>query len=622
MRGSSETTWRTSRHSADGPAAACVQAGGALLDLRDGSIVLDDLSAAGSRVVLRPAIEDGTPQVSAGSGRASGVAPLRSVPSRTEWIEQSTVPRRGVSRLFGGRSDELDEVDSKVDAAHKSPFAVEPLDDLLRTIETWRAESRADNPRVAAIDLLASTARIRRERLSTVVDHEDLLALLQDSYRPAGSTAGGALAVFERPALTSDSSSGLAMLASAQKLVVTVLHDLATRGGTLDLFAISERLDRDQRSEMVWRSALDFVRSHQSMRNQVRALVADAPAGSELETSRTYAIPARVWDMFETKAPSTVHQGRRSYRARMRRTDEVVDARSDAVPTRRRGEPQLPTPPTTTIDRFPRDFSRPYRPRPGTQPLVASHAHPPVSSIHRPVPGITRLPSINLMTIEGIAERAVEAAEFTYANFAGIQDLNSVRGAINCTQAVVAVDALLDGNRNARIPLAGEGAAGVWHLQALHGGEWVPVNNHDDIITRMTERPGSRGVVYTGDSTRGHVFNVIHTASGVVYLDGQSGGISDLHIEGVTHIGLMQYMPRERAAIPPSGVLVAASIRPDLATSGGRSGTSSVTAGAHVVTDQHGTQWASSSRSARDGQGNLIPDAERACVEVTTLPHG
>jgi hypothetical protein len=36
----------------------------------------------------------------------------------------------------------------------------------------------------------------------------------------------------------------------------------------------------------------------------------------------------------------------------------------------------------------------------------------------------------------------------------------------------------------------------------------------------------------------------------------------------------------------------------------------------HIVMDHDGTQWASGSRSARDAQGDLIPDDQRACVEV------
>jgi hypothetical protein len=89
---------------------------------------------------------------------------------------------------------------------------------------------------------------------------------------------------------------------------------------------------------------------------------------------------------------------------------------------------------------------------------------------------------------------------------------------------------MLNGDTQVRVPPSDTGG---WYaldlLQDQYGGRWVAVGGYDDVIARIAGEPGSRGVVFIspreGDP---HIFNVAHTDDGVVFLDGQIGGLAAL----------------------------------------------------------------------------------------------
>ncbi|MFI8527548.1 protein-glutamine glutaminase family protein [Promicromonospora sukumoe] len=166
---------------------------------------------------------------------------------------------------------------------------------------------------------------------------------------------------------------------------------------------------------------------------------------------------------------------------------------------------------------------------------------PPWPLINRLVPGVTTRPSINQnVLVNASASVRVEAERFLTERFPRLAELNPVHGNVNCNQAVVAVDRMLDGDTAVRIPPSGPGFYGMDLLQTRRDGEFLPVDGYDDVIDRIEERPWSRGVVYVGWDNGSHLFNVVDTDDGVVFLDGQTGHLALLP-EDAHWIGLMRY---------------------------------------------------------------------------------
>lgn len=296
-------------------------------------------------------------------------------------------------------------------------------------------------------------------------------------------------------------------------------------------------------------------------------------------------------------------------RSRVPRTSSTDEwSRRSAVPGGARGTSFGPVPASRPLPATPGTMITEPRPRFGRQLTLpptrsGEHQRPtgergPWSLISGPVPGVTTRPSINRNVIDvmdQVNERSAkaEADRFLAQRYPELRNLNPTRNDLNCNQAVIAVDRMLDGDTAVRIPPSDRtDFYGLDLLQTRHHGEYVPVSSYDDVIERIAERSGERGVVYVGWDDGGHLFNVVNTSDGVVFLDGQTGHLASLP-DDTRRLALMRYRP--------PGPLPAAH---EVGTP-------------HVVTDQDGTQWASGSRSARDGEGNLIPDDHRACVEVT-----
>ncbi|GAA4620292.1 hypothetical protein GCM10023196_003700 [Actinoallomurus vinaceus] len=253
-------------------------------------------------------------------------------------------------------------------------------------------------------------------------------------------------------------------------------------------------------------------------------------------------------------------------------------------PTPMRGGRSLPVPPSIAGDgdrswvvarlRLPRN----------TDVVMPRRGDGPWAGINRPVPGVTTQPSIN-QSVSALEEGAVaaELARFVAERYPVLHALNPTGNTMNCNQAVVAVDYMLNGDAQVRVPPSGTGGwYGLDLLQDRYGGRWVEVDGYDDIITRIAGEPGSRGVVFIG-ARQGdpHLFNVIHTDVGVVFLDGQIGGLAALPANAV-EVGLMMYHP---------------------------SGKAEGTAGPGLAA----LRWTKSSQSVADKNG------EKYCVEVTSI---
>jgi Papain fold toxin 1, glutamine deamidase len=233
--------------------------------------------------------------------------------------------------------------------------------------------------------------------------------------------------------------------------------------------------------------------------------------------------------------------------------------------------------------------------------------------INRPVPGMTTRPSIN-QSVSGLEKGghrpvAAELADFVAQRFPTLPALNPTRNLMNCDQAVLAVDRVLSGDTQVRIPPS---STGGWHglnsLQDRYGGRWGAVSGYDDVIAHLAAEPGSRGVVFVNPSEgHPHVFTAVHTNDGVVFLDGQRGGLAVLPAD-VAEIGLMMYHP-DVVLAPPGGPAssVTAQLPPPPAPPN---------------QDPHGhdgsgvlsmVQWAKSSYSVAGADGVL------ACVEVAQV---
>ncbi|MCP2263288.1 Papain fold toxin 1, glutamine deamidase [Promicromonospora thailandica] len=413
-----------------------------------------------------------------------------------------------------------------------------------------------------------------------------------------------------------DLTLGPATLAFTQDLIVTALRSLSLRDGDLDLLQLGSAVSRHPRPDLVWESLFEFIGSHEKLRQQVRAISRSEDAAAvgpvSASTARivrgaaTVKLPERVLAMLDLAPDDTaLSLGRRSEPVRLRpawsRTTHG-GTRDTSQVSARPGRP-LPRTPAVTGS-LPSLGRRLILPATGPVAQVESaEEQGPWALISRPVPGLTTRPSINrdaVRHLDRVRESAAqaEATRFLELRFPGLKDLNVTGDRLNCNQAVIAVDRMVDGDTAVRIPPSDRADFyGLDLLRTHHSGEYVPVSSYDDVIERIAERPGQRGVVYVGWDGGGHLFNVLHTSDGVVFVDGQTGQLASLPAHA-GRIALMRYRP---VGGPPTG---------------------RVTRAPHVVTDQDGTQWASGSRSARDGEGRLIPDDRRACVEVALVSAG
>lgn len=356
-------------------------------------------------------------------------------------------------------------------------------------------------------------------------------------------------------------ASGPATLALTQDMVLTALRSTSLRDGDVDLFLLKEAISRHPRSDQVWEGVFEFLRSDEDLRRQVRAITRteeasqSSPQGStdHLDSTRegaTIQLPERVLAMLDfLPGRPGVRMGRRSEAVRLRPPESrsIPGTATSGTQASRSMVRPLPAPPARTMTEARPAFRRPLRLAGRTESSPTSlDARRPWPLINRPVPGVTTLPSINrnvLLTASAGAVR-LEADRFLSQRLPLLGDLNPVHGNENCNQAVVAVDRMLDGDTAVRIPPSGPAFYGMDLLQERRGGEFVPVGDYDDIIDRIRERPGSRGVVWLEWADgRSHLINVADVpAAGVVFLDGQDGDLAELPTDA-RWIGLMRYHP-------------------------------------------------------------------------------
>lgn len=352
-------------------------------------------------------------------------------------------------------------------------------------------------------------------------------------------------------------ASGPATLAFTADMIFTALRSMSLRDGDLDLYQLDAAISRHPQRDLVWEAVFEFIRSDEALRRQVRSITrTEDTSGTAVTTAehlsgvmRAEAIvklPERVTAMLD------FHPGEPS--VRLGRRSEAVTLRpplNRSIPGGARNGYQTPTPVLRPLPATPEraamevrsEFRRPLRLADQSESSsVLLDARRPWPLINLPVPGVTTRPSINqnvLLRPDAPSARA-EGERFLRERFPVLADLNPVHGIENCNQAVVAVDRMLDGDTAVRVPPSGPAFSGLDRLQTLRGGEFLPVDGYDDVIDRIRERPGSRGVVYVGWDDGGHLFNVVNTQDGVVFLDGQTGHLALLP-EDARWIALMQY---------------------------------------------------------------------------------
>ena len=136
----------------------------------------------------------------------------------------------------------------------------------------------------------------------------------------------------------------------------------------------------------------------------------------------------------------------------------------------------------------------------------------------------------------GSADPAILKSVFKHA-YGDVLDVNAARFALdvpgfnmNCTRCVVATDATLTGSAASALPVFSKGASPL-DVASHFGSTWQHVAGYDAIVQGMLNAgEGARGIVLIdrGAGRVGHVFNVVHDANGVVFIDGQVGGFAAL----------------------------------------------------------------------------------------------
>ncbi|MDN3355581.1 toxin glutamine deamidase domain-containing protein [Actinomadura sp. DC4] len=169
------------------------------------------------------------------------------------------------------------------------------------------------------------------------------------------------------------------------------------------------------------------------------------------------------------------------------------------------------------------------------------------AGINRSIPGITSRPAISQDTWTADDDDTAaydDRDRYVQEHYPHLHELNPTGSNINCNQALIAVDYMLDGSRTIRVPPTVRSAYyGLFRLKDKHQGRSVDVANYDDVIAAVSNVSGSRGAVYVSfPDDFAHVFNVVDTPDGVVFLDGQSGTLAELR-RNVDRIGLLLYHP-------------------------------------------------------------------------------
>ena len=174
-----------------------------------------------------------------------------------------------------------------------------------------------------------------------------------------------------------------------------------------------------------------------------------------------------------------------------------------------------------------------------------------LSDFSSPVPGAENVTALHFDSIPADLQRSIIRHEYP-----GLLGVNATRfdgwraGTLdpqiaklgwnnNCTNCVIAVDRAFSDTLSSAMPSVSE--LPITRIPDALGIDqrFVTLPNYESVVTRMEALPeGSRGVVYIRrEDYTGHVFNVVHDKSGVVFLDGQTGMFARL--EDVRHLRLL-----------------------------------------------------------------------------------
>lgn len=181
-----------------------------------------------------------------------------------------------------------------------------------------------------------------------------------------------------------------------------------------------------------------------------------------------------------------------------------------------------------------------------TAARVARHAPegPPAphdwSDLAQPTPQVSQ-PAIHADSVP-----AARADEFIDDQYPWLREVNNdlhVPGYNqNCSHNVVTVDRRLDGVEVSAAPkhVPGHVDPTMIGRPDLAPGQMYPVSSYDELIQNMEARgDGARSVVFIArPDGSAHVFNVINTEHGVVFLDGQTGQLGRLegNVTNISHI--------------------------------------------------------------------------------------
>ncbi|MFD8935075.1 putative T7SS-secreted protein [Streptomyces sp. NPDC059578] len=136
------------------------------------------------------------------------------------------------------------------------------------------------------------------------------------------------------------------------------------------------------------------------------------------------------------------------------------------------------------------------------------------------------------------------AQKYLDEQFPWLRDLNNTNQpgyTQNCAFNVVTVDRRLDGVEVSAAPRPQAGSIPFKEL-GVEPSAYTPVKGYDDIVRDLNERgDGARSVVaIIRENNTGHVFNAVKTPDGVVFLDGQTGGLALLE-KGTAQIAHIPY---------------------------------------------------------------------------------